>query len=171
MRKFLARGSKREEQKKNPEASVDETEEKGDDEYSEKNGCLMIFGGTAAYATKCTKKITRWEVYAIEPATPTFLRWSQPSITFDRSNHLENVPYPRRYLLIVDPLVGPKRLTKVLMDDGSGLNIMYAETLDAMGIEQSKLRLTPSGRSTCLSLSGQRPTSARRPSPLRWWGS
>jgi hypothetical protein len=167
MRKFLAGDSKREEQKKNPEASVDETEKKGDDEYSEKNGCLMIFGETTAYASKCTKKITRWEVYAIELATPTFLQWSQPSITFDRSDHLENVPHPRRYLLIVDPLVGPKCLTKVLMDGGSGLNIMYVETLDAMGIEQSKLWPTPSGRSTCLPLSGQRPTSARRPSPLR----
>ena len=27
-----------------------------------------------------------------------------------------------------------KGLTKVLMDGGSGLNIMYAKTLDAMGI-------------------------------------
>jgi hypothetical protein len=26
------------------------------------------------------------------------------------------------------------RLTKVLMDGGSGLNIMYTKTLDAMGI-------------------------------------
>jgi hypothetical protein len=28
-----------------------------------------------------------------------------------------------------------KRLTKVLMDRGSSLNIMYAETLGAMGID------------------------------------
>jgi hypothetical protein len=33
-----------------------------------------------------------------------------------------------------DPMVGMKRLTKVLMDGGNGLNIMYTETLDAMGI-------------------------------------
>ncbi|XP_066316134.1 uncharacterized protein [Miscanthus floridulus] len=32
-----------------------------------------------------------------------------------------------------------KRLTKVLMDEGSGLNIMYAETLDAIGIDRSHL--------------------------------
>ena len=32
-----------------------------------------------------------------------------------------------------------KRLTKVLMDGGSGLNIMYAETLDAMGIDRSRI--------------------------------
>ena len=43
---------------------------------------------------------------------------------------------------MVDPTVGTKRLTKVLMDGGSGLNIMYIETLDAMGIDQVHIRPT-----------------------------
>jgi len=43
---------------------------------------------------------------------------------------------------MVDPIVGMKRLTKVLMDGGSSLNIMYAETLDAMGIDRSRIRPT-----------------------------
>ena len=43
---------------------------------------------------------------------------------------------------MVDPIVGMKRLTKVLMDGGSGLNIMYAETLDAMGIDRAHIRPT-----------------------------
>ena len=43
---------------------------------------------------------------------------------------------------MVDPIVGTKWLTKVLMDGGSGLNIMYAETLDAMGIDRSHVRPT-----------------------------
>jgi hypothetical protein len=44
---------------------------------------------------------------------------------------------------VVNPIVGTKSLTKVLTDGGSGLNIMYAETLDAMGID--RLRIRPSG--------------------------
>ncbi|XP_066333697.1 uncharacterized protein [Miscanthus floridulus] len=36
---------------------------------------------------------------------------------------------------MVNPIINMKCLTKVLMDGGSGLNIMYAETLDAMGID------------------------------------
>ena len=40
---------------------------------------------------------------------------------------------------MVDPVVGGTRLTKVLMDGGSGLNILYAETLKGMGILMSKL--------------------------------
>ncbi|XP_066374987.1 uncharacterized protein [Miscanthus floridulus] len=40
---------------------------------------------------------------------------------------------------MVDPIIGTKWLTKVLMDGGSGLNIMYAETLDAMGVDRSRI--------------------------------
>ena len=40
---------------------------------------------------------------------------------------------------MVDPVVGGTRLTKVLLDGGSGLNILYAETLKGMGIPMSKL--------------------------------
>ena len=40
---------------------------------------------------------------------------------------------------MVDPVVGGTRLTKVLMDGGNGLNILYAEALRGMGISMSKL--------------------------------
>ncbi|XP_066316576.1 uncharacterized protein [Miscanthus floridulus] len=40
---------------------------------------------------------------------------------------------------MVDLIVDTKRLTKVLMDGGNGLNIMYAEMLDAMGIDRSRI--------------------------------
>ena len=43
---------------------------------------------------------------------------------------------------MVDLIIGTKQLAKVLMDEGSGVNIMYAETLDAMGINQSRIRPT-----------------------------
>ena len=35
-----------------------------------------------------------------------------------------------------------KQITKVLIDGGSGVNIMYAETLNAMGIDRAPIRLT-----------------------------
>ena len=43
---------------------------------------------------------------------------------------------------MVDPIIRTKWLTKVLMDGGSGHNIMYAEMLDAMGIDRSRVRPT-----------------------------
>ena len=40
---------------------------------------------------------------------------------------------------MVDPIVEGTRLTKVLMDGGSGLNILYVETLKGMGIPMFRL--------------------------------
>ena len=40
---------------------------------------------------------------------------------------------------MVSPIVGTMRLTKVLMDGGRGLNILYASTIDKMGIPRSSL--------------------------------
>ncbi|XP_066357909.1 uncharacterized protein [Miscanthus floridulus] len=73
---------------------------------------------------------------------PSFLQWSESAITFDQTDHPKSIPQLGRYPLVVDLIVGTKRLTKVLMDGGSGINIMYAEMLDAMGINRSHIRLT-----------------------------
>ncbi|XP_066348022.1 uncharacterized protein [Miscanthus floridulus] len=43
---------------------------------------------------------------------------------------------------MVDPIVDTKRLTKLLMDGGRGLNILYAKTLDKMGIDQTRVHPT-----------------------------
>jgi hypothetical protein len=74
-----------------------------------------------------------------EPATPSFLDWSKEAITFDRDDHMDYIPNLGHYPLIVNPVIGNTQLTKVLMDGGSGLNILYAETLDLMGIGRSRL--------------------------------
>jgi len=44
---------------------------------------------------------------------------------------------------VVDPIIGTKHLSRVLMDGGSSLNILYVDTLDTMGIDRARLR--PSG--------------------------
>ena len=71
------------------------------------------------------------EACAAETAVPSFLSWSESSITFDQRDHPSHIVRPGRYPLIVDPIVRKKRLTKVLMDRGNGLNILYVDTLDA----------------------------------------
>ncbi|XP_066373399.1 uncharacterized protein [Miscanthus floridulus] len=46
------------------------------------------------------------------------------------------------YPLVVDLIIGMQWLSKVLMDEDSSLNIMYAKTLNAMGISRSCILLT-----------------------------
>ena len=74
------------------------------------------------------------EACIAETTVPSFLSWSESPITFDQRDHPSHIAKPGRYPLIVDPIVCKKRLTKVLMDGGSGLNILYVNTLDAMRI-------------------------------------
>ena len=71
---------------------------------------------------------------------PSFLSWSESLITFDQRDHPSHITRLGRCPLIIDPIVRKKRLTKVLMDGGSGLNILYVDTLDAMRIPWLELQ-------------------------------
>ncbi|XP_066320332.1 uncharacterized protein [Miscanthus floridulus] len=59
-------------------------------------------------------------------------------------DHPSYVTRPGCYPLVVDPIIRKKCLTKVLLDGGSDLNILYIDTLDAMRIPRSELHLTGS---------------------------
>jgi hypothetical protein len=86
------------------------------------------------------RKQERWEVCSVKVAAPVYLDWSDKPITFDQGNHPNCVSSPGKYPLVADPVIGNIRLTKVLMDGGSSLNIIYAETLGLLGIELSTIR-------------------------------
>jgi hypothetical protein len=76
----------------------------------------------------------------VKVATPVYLDWSDKPITFDQGDHPDCVPSPGRYPLVVDPVIGNARLSKVLMDGGISLNIIYAETLGLLGVNLSTIR-------------------------------
>jgi hypothetical protein len=80
------------------------------------------------------------EVLSVKLAAPVYLDWFDKPITFDQGDHPDYVPSPGRYPLVVDPVIGNARLTKVLMDGGSSLNVIYVETLGLLGIDLSTIR-------------------------------
>jgi hypothetical protein len=65
---------------------------------------------------------------------------SGDAITFSREDHPNRIPNPGQYRLVVDPFIGNSRFSKVLMDGGNSLNILYAHTLRLMGIGLDQLR-------------------------------
>ena len=99
------------------------------EEFPEVHDCFMIYGGQVANALARPRKQERREVCSVKVAAPVYLDWSDKPITFDQGDHPDRVPSPGKYQLVVDPVIGNVRLTKVLMDGGSSLNIIYAETL------------------------------------------
>jgi hypothetical protein len=110
------------------------------EEFPEVHDCFMIYGGQVVNASARHRKQERREVYSVKVAVPVYLDWSDKPITFDQGNHPDRVPSTGKYPLVVDPIIGNVRLTKVLMDGGSSLNIIYAETLRLLQIDLSTIR-------------------------------
>jgi hypothetical protein len=110
------------------------------EEFPEVHDCFIIYGGQVVNASARHCKQERREVCSVKVVAPVYLDWSVKPITFDQADHPDRVPSPGKYPLVVDPIIGNVRLTKVLMDRGSNLNIIYAETLGLLQIDLFMIR-------------------------------
>jgi hypothetical protein len=111
-----------------------------EEEFPEVRDCFMIYDGQVANASARHRKQERREVCSVKVAAPVYLDWFDKPITSDQGDHPVYVPSPGRYPLVVDPVIGNARLTKVLIDGGSSLNIIYTETLGLLRIDLSTIR-------------------------------
>jgi hypothetical protein len=118
----------------------DKKEDHKVEEFPEVHDYFMIYGGQVANASVWHRKQERREVCSVKVAAPVYLDWSDKPITFDQGDHPDRVPSPGKYPLVVDPVIGNIRLTKVLMNGGSSLNIIYAKTLGLLHIDLSSIR-------------------------------
>ena len=71
------------------------------------------------------------EVYQVATINP----WSDTAIIFNASDEPKFQTARAPAALVLSPIVDGFRLTKVLMDGGSGLNLIYEETLQKMEID------------------------------------
>jgi hypothetical protein len=92
----------------------------------------VLFGGLPS---RREQKATRREVMSIEPAVPTPLRWSEVPITFSRVDQWTSFSEPGRFPLILKLVVAGSKLNKVLIDGGSGLNVLFTKTLKKMKLD------------------------------------
>ena len=63
-------------------------------------------------------------------------------ITFDRKDHPASIRHEGSAALVLDPIIDGFHLTKVLMDGGSSLNLLYQDTVRKMGIDPSRIKPT-----------------------------
>ena len=112
-----------------------------EDAYPESKGRVcMIHKGAPS---KRSQKLVSKQVNMAEtspPATPEFLNWSDASITFSRADHPPKVPYPGHAALVLEAQIGGYNLSRVFMDGGSGINIIYVDTLKQMNIPTYNLK-------------------------------
>jgi hypothetical protein len=113
----------------------------GQNDYKELNQSYMVF------ETERTDKQSsyRWslEVNAVMSAVSKLMYWSDQAIGWDRADHPKIMPNPGGYALVMDPtFVKPAnnvRFSKVLIDNGSSISIMYRDTMQKLGIKENML--------------------------------
>jgi hypothetical protein len=76
------------------------------------------------------------------PATTEYLHWSEQPIEFSRDDHPITVPRPENAPLVLKAQIGTYDVDRVFMDAGSGINLIYAKTLQAMHISLEFLKPT-----------------------------
>jgi hypothetical protein len=118
---------------------------KEDDEPEDKSGGAqfkdasktvnIIFGGKSGFASTRAQKLALREILSIEPVVPRPLQWSEVLILFSRDDQWTSFLEPGKFPLLLDPMVASVRLTRVLIDGGSGLNLLFASTLQKMWLD------------------------------------
>jgi hypothetical protein len=107
--------------------------DEGNDDFQEPDKMVnVLFGGLH---TKRSQKAIRREVLNIEPTVPTPLRWSVVPITFSRVDQWTSFSEPGHFPLVLKPVVAGSILNKVLIDGGSGLNVLFTKTLKKMKLD------------------------------------
>jgi hypothetical protein len=107
--------------------------DEGNDDFQEPDKTVnVLFGGLP---NRRSQKATRREVLSIELAVPTPLRWSEVPITFSRADQWTSFSEPGRFPLVLKPVVAGSRLNKLLIDGGSGLNVLFTRTLKKMKLD------------------------------------
>ncbi|KAK1662060.1 hypothetical protein QYE76_050219 [Lolium multiflorum] len=90
------------------------------------------------------KKLTR-EINLAESIManiPEYVEWSSQNITFSRADHPMTIPKPGHAALVVEAQIGGFKMSKVFMDGGSGLNLIFVDTIKSMGITMGMLEET-----------------------------
>jgi hypothetical protein len=106
---------------------------KGNDDFQEFDKTVnVLFGGLP---NRRAQKATRREVLSIEPAVLTPLQWSEVPITFSRADQWTSFSELGCFPLVLKPVVAGSRLNKVLIDGGSGLNVLFTKTLKKMKLD------------------------------------
>jgi hypothetical protein len=86
------------------------------------------------------------EVNAVMPAGPQYMHWSEASITWGCEDHPPLMPRPGGYALVLNPIVFSEmrtyRFSRVLIDGGSSINLLYRTSIEKLGIPAIQLKPT-----------------------------
>ena len=71
------------------------------------------------------------------------MHWFEKPISWSRADHPEVMPSPGSYALVLDATFATERraahFSRVLIDGGGSINILYRDTMEKLGIKQKQL--------------------------------
>jgi hypothetical protein len=118
-------------------------EYQGDRGFQKSKGMVnVIFTGVPRTKSKQQEKLALCTISASLPTSPKYLNWSKYPISFSRQDQWTSLDNAGHYPLVLDSTIGGMNVTKVLIDGGSGLNIIFADTLRKIGLDFNGM-LTP----------------------------
>nr|AAT77329.1 putative polyprotein [Oryza sativa Japonica Group] len=98
-----------------------------------------IFGGSMAYSSKREYKKVEREVCSTWQGAAPKIKWSEQKIEFSDEDHPKAAVILGRYPIVVEPTIRNIKVARVLIDGGSSINLLFASTLDAMGIPRKQI--------------------------------
>jgi hypothetical protein len=113
----------------------------GQNEYKDPDQSYMVF----ETERMDKQSLYHWslEVNVIMSAVPRLMYWLDQAIVWDTADHPKLMPNPGGFMLVMDPtFVGPAnnvRFSKILVDNGSSINIMYRDTMYKLGVKENML--------------------------------
>ena len=91
------------------------------------------------HVTKGRSKVEPIDICALEPITMEFRHWLSKPITFDHRDYSGSMWHAGWAALVLDPMIDGYYFTRVLMDGGSSVNLIYQDTVRKMGVEPTKI--------------------------------
>ena len=108
------------------------------DEYPAAHGAYVVF--TSLTDDRRSRRLQQQEVNAVASDTLEIMHWSEKPISWSRADHPEVMPNPGSYALVLSATLATDRraarFSRVLIDGGSSINILYKDTMEKLGIKQ-----------------------------------
>ena len=111
------------------------------DEFPEAHDAYVVF--TSQVDDKRSRRRQHQEVNAVASSTAEFMHWSEKPISWSQADHPEVMPSPGSYAMVLDVTLATERraarFSRVLIDGGSSINILYRDTMEKLNIKAKQL--------------------------------